>query len=136
VTDSPVLDEREHWAALKSRLDAALAPWVAYDDGSVPGINGNPGEIPDILVIASIERRYVEPMHAGRSPRSGWRIALRHVGRLPAEAQWAASRTAEAMEARLVIDGHTSTPPTHESSVAVAADDGRFSGTALYTYAL
>lgn len=136
MTDALVLDERKHVAAIKTLLNAALSPNLAYDYGTVPGADGNAGTLPPIFVLLGLERRYVEPTGAGRTTRSGWRLTVRYIGRTTDEARWAAAKVAQAMETRLTVDGVVSTPVTHESTQAIAPDDGRFSGWAAYTYAL
>lgn len=136
MTDALVLDERKHATALKALLNAALSPSSVYDYGKVPGADGNAGTLPNIFALLGIERRYVEPTHAGRTQRSSWRITVRYAGRTVDEARWAAMKVAEALEDRLVVDGVTSTPITHETTQAIALDDGRFAGWASYTYTL
>lgn len=144
MTDALVLDERKHVAAIKTVLEAALGnepgtvPPVGrvYDYGTVPGADGNAGTLPNIFTLLGLERRYVEPDRAGRTSRSGWRLTVRYVGRTVDEARWAAAKVAAALETRLVVDGVTSTPLTHESTQAIALDEGRFSGWAAFTYVL
>lgn len=135
MTDALVLDEREHASALKALLSAPLNGHV-YDYGKVPGADGNAGSLPNIFALLGLERRYVEPMKAGRTQRSGWRLTVRYIGRTVDEARWAAAKVAEALEDRVVVDGAVSTPITHETTQAIALDDGRFAGWASWTYAL
>ena len=136
MTDALVLDERKHVEAIKAALTAALGANRVFDYGTVPGTDGNAGTLPPIFLLLGLERRYVEPTRAGRTTRSGWRLTVRYVGRTVDEARWAAAKVAEALETRLVVDGVTSTPVTHESTQAIALDDGRFSGWSAFTYAL
>lgn len=139
-----VLDERVHLAVIDALLNAALGPDPANNDGprafaygTVPGEPGNPGVRPPIFVVRSLERRYVEPQVAGRAAVGSWRLTTRHVGRTVADAEWAAAQISAALnEARLTIGGAQTTPVTHESTSAVAPDDGMFSGVTNWTYAL
>ena len=136
------LDERTHFALIAAALAATLgedAPGVGrvYDYGTVPGSDGNQGMLPSVYALVSIERRYVEPARGGRSARSGWRVTIRYVGRTVSEARWAGLKVAAALnEQRFVIGGEKSTPLTHESTNGVEPDDGLFSGSVAYTYAL
>jgi len=141
MTTAPVVDERTHFAALKTLLSTPLNGHV-YEYGSVPGDQNNPvaaertKPMPPIFALLSVERRYVESPRAVAS-RSGWRITVRAVGTTPAEARWALLRATDALEGRrLSIGGQTSTPVAHESSQAIELDDGRFSGLQVMTYAL
>lgn len=132
-----ILDERQHIAALSTLMTATLGPDRVYDFGMVPGADGNPGDLPPIFALLALERRYVQPNRAGRSGVTGWRLSVRYVGRSVAEARWAQMQVAAALnEVTLTIAGVTSTPVTHESTTAIALDDGRFSGLSSWTYAL
>lgn len=125
------LDERLHRTAIVAAVNAFEDDLPVYDYGKTPAT------LPPIFALLGIERRYVEPTVAGRSHRSGWRVTIRYVGRTVDEARWAGLKVAEAIdEKRLTVDGATSTPVTHESTQAIALDDGRFAGYAIYTYAL
>jgi hypothetical protein len=136
VTASP-LDERAHRDVIAPLLTATLGANRVYDYGRVPGANNNSGTVPDIFALLGFERRYVEPYHAGRATRSGWRLTVRYVGRTVDEARWAALKVATALnEVRVTIGGIESTPITHESTQAIAPDDGRFSGWSAWIYAL
>jgi hypothetical protein len=136
VTASP-LDERAHRDVIAPLLTATLGANRVCDYGGVPGADNNPGTVPDLFALPAFERRYVEPYHAGRATRSGWRLTVRYVGRTVDEARWAALKVATALnEVRVTIGGIESTPITHESTQAIAPDDGRFSGWSVWTYAL
>ena len=143
MSDALGTDERLHRAALGTLLGPVVNGQL-YDYGEAPGDPNNPDKdaralpLPEIFVLLGIERRGgIEAKNACRTARSGWRISLRYVGRTVDDARWAASKCAAALDGtRLVIDGVTSTPVTHESTQAIAPDDGRFSGVEFYTYAL
>jgi hypothetical protein len=132
VTSAPVIDERVHRTAIIDALNAFEDDLPVYDYGKTSTT------LPPIFVMLAIERRYVEPRtSSGLSGRSGWRILFRYVGRSVDEARWAQMKITQALdEVRLSIGGATSTPVRHESTSAIAEDDGRYSGSAEYTYAL
>lgn len=131
MTSAPVVDERLHRDALETALTATLGANRVYDYGEV----GQP--LPSIFVVLGIERRFVEPRRAGRAGRSGWRVTFRYVGRSVDEARWAGLKVAAAIDEQvLTIGGVKSTPVTHESTTAIAPDDGRYSGLVVYTYVL
>lgn len=137
MTSAPVIDERTHRDVIEALLTATVGANRVYDYGTVPGSDGNAGTMPPIFVLLTIERRYVEPRRGGRSGRSGWRVTCRYVGRTVDEARWAELKVTQALdEQRLSVGGFTSTPVTHESTTAIAPDDGRFSGLGVWIYAL
>jgi hypothetical protein len=145
VSTAPVLDEREHVEVFKAAVTAALAPkWRCYGYDDVPGSPQNPDEnerrkpLPNIYVLVSLERRFVQPGRLiGRAGRSGWRVSFRGVGRTEDECRWALLRIANAVdELRFSIDGFRSTVLTHESSTSPEWDDRRFSAIKTYTYSL
>lgn len=140
---APVTDERKHDAAIRPLLAARLGDEAngdsrVYAYGEVPGMDRNPGVIPDIYVLLTIERRYAPPVRmVGRPSRSGWRVTCRGVGRTVNEARWAMNASTNALEdLRLQIADATSTPLTLEVAQLVEPDDGRFSGLVTYTYVL
>lgn len=135
--NAPALDERQHIAAITSALTAQLGANRVYEYGQVPGQSGNSGTLPPIFALPQVERRFAEPDRSGRSGRSGWRVSVRFVGRSANEARWAGLQVAEALDGmNLTIDGYVSTPVTFESQAAVSPDEGRYSGSASYTYVL
>lgn len=138
MTAAPGLDEQAHVDALTDLLTGPLNGHV-YSHGKVPGADGNDGDLPDIYVVLTLERRYAgdAPRKAGYVSRSGWRVLVRGVGRTVKEARWALVQATSALEdVHLVIDETRSTPITHESSTPIAPDDGRQSGLVEWTYAL
>lgn len=132
MTAAPVIDERLHRTALIAAITAFEDDLPVFDYGKTPAT------LPPIFVMLAIERRYVEPQTStGTTSRSGWRILFRFVGRTVDEARWAQMKLTQALDQkRLSIGGYTSTPVRHESSSAIAEDDGRYSGSAEWTYAL
>lgn len=142
MTSAPVTDERIHRDVIEPLLRAALGTEAGgaqrvYDYGEVPGADGNPGKLPNIFALPTLERRYVAPRRGGLAGRSGWRLAVRYVGRTVDEARWAQNRITLAIdERRLTIGDFTSSPVTHESTTDIAPDDGRYSGLTVWVYAL
>ena len=133
---APVLDERIHRDALVSLLAAEVGD-IVYDYGQVPGADGVTGTLPNIFCLLGLERRYADPTRSGMASRSGWRLTVRYVGRTVKEARWAGYHVAAALDgARLTVGDHVSTPVRHETTQAIALDDGRFAGWASYTYSL
>lgn len=138
------LDERAHAAVIVPLIDAELGPDPdtnesrIYDYGKVPGADGNPGVLPRIYALISLERRFAPGNKAvATTNRSGWRVSVRYVGHTVAEARWAGAQITAALDQqRFTINGLTSTPLIHESTAAVAPDDGLYSGLVGFTYAL
>lgn len=138
------LDERAHVAVLAPMLDATLGPdpdtgaaTRVFEYGKVPGADGNPGQLPRIYVLVSIERRFAQPRQANMTNRSGWRISLRYVGHTVDEARWAALQITNALNQRqITVGGAFSTAITHEQTRTVEPDDGLYSGRSDWTYAL
>lgn len=129
---APALDTRDHASAIKTALGTALGQWDAYDYGDLGEDN-----LPSIFALISVERRTAPLDRPGRSGRSGWRLGVRYVGRSIAEARWAEARVNAALDGLVLsVDGATSTPVAHESTTAVAPDEGRFSGVSSFTYVL
>lgn len=141
---APVLDERAHFAAWQARIATgltlvdSLGNPVIYDHGEVPGEDNNPGSLPRRFALLQVERRYLESLHSTRhATRSSWRIAVRHVGHTVDEARWVGMHVSAALDSKTIdIEGFTSTPAQHEQTNAVTADDGLFSGLAVWTYTL
>jgi hypothetical protein len=138
------LDERDHAAVLTALIDAAMGPDPdttksrVFTYGKVPGADGNPGTLPRIYALISIERRFTPANKAvAMTTRSGWRVSVRYVGKTVLEAQWANAKIAAALDQQYItVNGLTSTPLIHESTSAVAPDDGLYSGLVGFTYAL
>lgn len=133
------LDERLHATAVKTALDAALAPDVTcYEYGQVPGADGNAGTVPDIYVLLTVERRHAEATHLpARITRTGWRVTTRPVGTTANEVRLATLRITQALDGvRLSIDSLESTPVAQESSNPPELLDGRFEALTRWTYAL
>lgn len=132
MTSAPAVDERLHRDAIKLLLPDA------FDFGTVPGLDGNPGTTPDMHQLISITRRQAEVRRGGRSGRSGWRLEVVHVGRTPDEARHGRNAATIALEERrLTIGGEISTPVQFESDDPIERDkDGWFSARSYWTYAL
>lgn len=130
------VDPREHAGAVKAALNATLND-KAFDYDEAPGLNGKSGTIPNVFALVSVERRGgVSPRAIGGTGRTGWRIAVRCVGRTVDECRWALWKTAVALdEVRLTVDGTETTPIQLEADQAPEFDDGRYSAAVLYTYA-
>lgn len=140
---APVTDEQAHDAVLRPLLAARLGTEPngdarVYSYGEVPGMDGNPGVIPGIYVLLTIERRYVPPVRmVARPSRSGWRVTCRGVGRTVNEARRAMNAATNALEdVRLQLGDVESTPLALEVAQSVEPDDGRYSALATWTYAL
>lgn len=134
-----IIDARPHAAAVKAAVTAAMAPqWTAYDYGKVPGADGNPGSLPYIYAIVTLERRYNPNLRLSANASSGgWRATVRCVGRTADECRWAMNKAATALnETRLTVDGRTTTPIQFESEQNPEPDDGRLSALSVWTYAL
>lgn len=131
-----VLDSRAHATAVKAAIKAQLGPNNAYDYGTVPGADGNTGTLPNIFVLVSVERRYNPNLRlSAQAGTTGWRIGVRALGRTVDESRWALLKVATALnEARLTIDGTTTTPIQFESDQAPVLDEGRYSALSLWTY--
>lgn len=144
TSTAPALDTRAHSTAIKAAIEARLGGSHAYDYDDVPGSSqaGSPdlrsADLPDIYAAVSVERRYMPARRiTAQAGRSGWRVAVRTVGRTVDEARWAQKRVAEALdEAQLTIDGLTTTAFQHESWTDADYDDGRYSGLTVYTYGI
>lgn len=137
-----MLDERPHAAAIKAAITAKLGPHAAYDYGQVPGDKDNPDEVernkplPSIFALVSIERMFNPNLRpSGTKGTAGWRVSARGVGRTADEARWALAKIALALnEVSLLIDGRHTTPIQFESAQAPVPDDGRQSGSSVWTY--
>lgn len=134
---SLLLDARPHSIAVRKAITAALAPdWSAYDYGKVPGANGNPGELPAIFALVSVERRpNVNLRMSAQSARVGWRLSVECVGRTVAEAAWAMNRVSLAVnEQALTIGSQLTSPIQFESDQAPAPDDDQYAGRSFWVY--
>lgn len=135
---SVILDARPHAAAVRAAVTAALAPaWTAYDYGKVPGADGNPGVLPNIFCLVSIERRFNPNLHlSAQATSGGWRVSVRSLGRTADESRWAMARVTQALnEARVTVEGRVSSPIQFESDQNPVLDDTRYSGLSSWTYA-
>lgn len=133
----PTVDENVAHAAVKAVLQPALPAGVSvYAHGEVPGTNGGTTPLPQKWVLLTIERRYTETTHIGRT-RTAFRAYVRTVADTKHNAGDLTLRCTEAIEdAVLVIDDVESTMVAHETSEAVKPDDGKFSGMTSFTFTL
>lgn len=135
---SLVIDARPHAAAVKAAVTAAMAPlWTAYDYGKVPGSDGNAGTLPSIYALVSVERRFNSNLRlSAQASQTGWRVTVRLVGRTIEESRWAMNRAAVALnEARLSVEGRSTSPIQFETDQSPELDGGRYSGLSSWTYA-
>lgn len=131
------LDARPHAEAIKAALKTALNSEHAYDYDEAPGSNDNPGTLPNIFVLVSVELLpSSSPRMAGRTTVRRWIATVRGVGRTVDEARWAMWRASVALhEQSLTVEDRTTTPLQFEPGDAPKPDDGRYSGLHTFTYA-
>lgn len=131
-------DTRPHAAAVKAALEATVGADRVFEYGEVPGADNNPGELPPIFVLITVERRTGALTRAGAYAKaSGWRVTARAVGRSISECRWTLAKISTALdEQRLTIGGNTTTPIQYESGQAPELDEGRFSALDVYTYVI
>lgn len=128
---APSVDENLVHAAVAAVLQPALPPGV-----SVYAHGKEPSPLPQKWVLLTIERRYAETTHVGRT-RTAWRAYVRSVADTKHNASDLDTRCSEAIEDLLLtVDGETSTPVAHETSETVRPDDGKFSGLTAWTFTL
>lgn len=136
------LDERLHRANWKTLIELSGAPTLkAYGFDDVPGMKGtdgqlNPGTVPPIFVLLSVQRRFVAVKYqSGSRGVNAVRFSTRVVGRTEDEAAWARMKVAAAVEERIVAFGPDEcTPVMFENEDPIAFDDGRYSGLTRWTY--
>lgn len=135
--DAPAVDERKHRAAIETAVTATLGPDRVFAPGDVPGLDGNPGNLPPIFAVLTIRRRFALPAKSSRrADVTGWRASVIAAGRTVVEVEWAGLRVAEALDGvRLNVDGHQTTPITHESSRDLKAEHERMASQSAWTYA-
>ncbi|MGH3349309.1 MAG: hypothetical protein ACRDPS_01490 [Nocardioides sp.] len=133
----PTISASLAWDAVTALLTPAMPAGASvYAPGTVPGADGNAGTLPQKWMQLTLERRFTETAHVGRT-RTAFRAYLRAVADNEHNADDILTRGCEAIEeALLVIDGETSTPVAHETTQAVKPDDGKHSGMASYTFTL
>lgn len=132
------LDPRVHASAVKAAITATVGAGRVFDYGKVPGADGNPGTLPDIYVLTTVEPMGGALLNmAAKASRRGWRVTARGVGRSVAEAGWALAQVSEALdEVALVVGGAATSPAQLESGQDAEPDDGRYSGLSVWTYTL
>lgn len=134
---APTIDAALAWTATAALVQPAMPTGTTvYAPGKVPGADQNTGTLPQKWMQLTVERRYTETSHVGRT-RTAFRAYLRAVADTRDNAEDILTRGCGALEeALLVIAGETSTPAAHETSEAVKPDDGKHSGMASYTFTL
>lgn len=136
---SALLDARPVAIAAKAALDITLAPkWKAWDYDELPekAPDGKALPLPNIFALLSIERRFNETrILSGDDGLTGWRIAVRSLGRTVDEALWAMFKVATALDGqRLTINGALTPPIQFESDQAPTPDETRYGGISYYTF--
>lgn len=134
---APTIDAGLAWTAAAAVVQPAMpAGATVYAPGKVPGADGNGGTPPQKWLQLTIERRYTETTHVGRT-RTAFRAYLRAVADTHDNAENILTRACGAIEdVQIAVDGETSTPVTHETTEAVKPDDGKHSGMASFTFTL
>lgn len=125
--------EADHAAAVKALLVAALGqPWPVFEVGD------DLGGAEDYLEFTLVRRYGGVSRMSGQKGTVAWRLLTRYVSRsYLANARAMRSLACAALEdARLVVDGETSTPVEFESGVPVGPDEGWLSGYDSWTWAI
>ena len=142
---APELDERKHRDSLIALIGRTTDQLPIYEYGMVPGDQNQPDETlrdatpPPIYAVLALERRYTGSLNrmSGRPSRSGWRASFRTVGRTPNEARWARLQISMALDGvRVTVGAEISTPIEFESDTEIGPDNGKLSGSTVWTYAL
>lgn len=126
------VDEQVQATAILAVLNTALAPKVAYDLDEVPSPRPN-----GPYVVVTISWRYGGEARAdGYVGTDGGRILTRYVARSVEDARQLRSKVVGALRhGSLTIAGDTVTT-SRETSIAIAPDDGYFSGVDAWTFTL
>ena len=132
---APGIDQRAHATAWRTMIDDLIDPGQAFDRDEVPGLTGNPHDLPDLYCVIDITRRFVELARL-TVDSSGWRVLVTVVGGTPYAVRAALSKIATVEGKRLVIGAAKSTPIAHQNTEDAGPDDGRFSASVEWTYAL
>lgn len=133
-----LLDARPLTEAIRAAIEADLGGWQVYDYGQVPGADGQPGTLPNIYALLSVERRGNSQIRTvARTTRTGWRFTVRVVGRTVNEARWALAKVAEAVnEVVIVVADEQTTPIQFERDQAPELDEDRYTALSSWTLAL
>lgn len=130
------LTEVEHAAAIRAYLDTALVgatvSWHAYDYDDVPD------QLPANYAVISVTRRYADDFRFSYGRRLvGYRLSTLAVGITIDSTRWVRDRMTTALADRpLTLNGQPTTPVRFESENPIEWDDGRYSGSTFWTYAL
>lgn len=131
-------DERPHVEAIVERATQALGPdVVAYDRGTVPGVDGNPGEQPELYAVVDVARRPGGAARAGgATPTTLWRCWIRIVGETANEVRWGNNRITQAFEDQAIeVGGRATSGFTWDDGDPADRDQGKFSGFTSWIYA-
>lgn len=134
---APTLDARKHAEALKVDLKAALNSQHVYDYDEVPGVDGNPGPLPGIFALISVELvPSTNRRMTGQSAVRRWIASVSGLGETVDESRWALAKIAGALyEKRLTVDGTATSPLlSPEPGQAPRREDGRYIGRLIFTY--
>lgn len=133
---APSVDETAVWDLVAALLTPMLDAGVElYRAGAVPGADGNGGTATQKYVTVHLERRYLPAVHGSRlRSRTGWRMVVRAVANTARNAADLLVGCSGIEDQRLMHEGRRSTVVEHESSEAVRADDGKFSGSLTWTF--
>lgn len=132
-----IRDERPHFKAVESAINAQIGSWSVYEYGQVPGLDGNEPPTPDMYVLLQVERRAgASPLHASaQAGRIGWRASVRAVARTANECRWLQLKIADALDEQVLdVDGDSTSPIQLESGSAPASDKGWFESLSRWTY--
>ncbi|GAA2008094.1 hypothetical protein [Nocardioides kribbensis] len=134
---SALFDSRPIVTAVKAALTVTLGADRVFEYGDVPGADNNPGSLPRIFALPSIERRFNPALRfSAETDVVAWRLSVRVVGSTVDEARWALFKVAAALnEQSLPVAETFTTPMQFESDQAPESDDGRYSAVATYTFA-
>lgn len=133
---APGLDQQDHFDALATLLQRPA--WPVYAEGEVPGLDGNDGAKPPRYYTLGTGGIGVDRTRAPRhATRTSWRVYITAVGDRVAEVIGGQSHAAMALlDARLVVDGHESTPLHREDVREPERRDGVAECESEWTYTL
>lgn len=142
MTTAPAVDERDHATAVIATIKTELAALHApigdnvFDYGSVPGEDGNAGDLPETFVVVSLVRRYAEPNGMVKLPSViGWYVTTSFVATTVNNARLAGLAVTNALEGRrFVVDDVESTPGRFTQGAEVRPDSGAFSGNSVWSF--
>lgn len=130
------MTEEQHATAIKAALTTAGA--VPYDYDEVPGMNGNPGSVPQWFTAVSVTRRFGgNDRLTSQSGVEGWRISTVAAANNVTNARNIRAKIHQALEGvSLTVGGEQTTPIKLEGADQIAPDGTHHSGLSTWTYAL